>query len=92
MRAKRGVSASKRGRFAGSSAGDHFKELFRAWRRRLRLIWFILFAIILGYVLTESKAGNWIQAAGGNPDAARARGVREGLSRLAEASILERYV
>jgi simple sugar transport system permease protein len=40
------------------------------------LLWFILFAIILGYVLTESKAGNWIQAAGGNPDAARARGVR----------------
>lgn len=40
------------------------------------LIWFILFAVILGYVLTESKAGNWIQAAGGNPEAARARGVR----------------
>ena len=40
------------------------------------LLWFILFAVILGYVLTESKAGNWIQAAGGNPEAARARGVR----------------
>ena len=40
------------------------------------LLWFILFAIILGYILTESKAGNWIQAAGGNPEAARARGVR----------------
>src|ERR1700730_648184 len=40
------------------------------------LLWFILFAVILGYVLTETKAGNWIQAAGGNPDAARARGVR----------------
>jgi simple sugar transport system permease protein len=39
------------------------------------LLWFILFAIILGYVLTQTKAGNWIQAAGGNPDAARARGV-----------------
>jgi simple sugar transport system permease protein len=39
------------------------------------LLWFILFAIILGYVLTESKAGNWIQAAGGNAEAARARGV-----------------
>ena len=32
--------------------------------------------MILGYVLTQSKAGNWIQAAGGNADAARARGVR----------------
>jgi simple sugar transport system permease protein len=40
------------------------------------LIWFILFAVILGYMLTESKAGNWIQASGGNPEAARARGVR----------------
>jgi simple sugar transport system permease protein len=40
------------------------------------LLWFILFAVILGYVLTESKAGNWIQAAGGNSEAARARGVR----------------
>ena len=40
------------------------------------LLWFILFAIVLGYVLTQSKAGNWIQAAGGNAVAARARGVR----------------
>ena len=40
------------------------------------LLWFILFAVILGYVLTQSKAGNWIQAAGGNEYAARARGVR----------------
>ena len=24
-------------------------------------------AVILGYVLTQTKAGNWIQAAGGNP-------------------------
>jgi simple sugar transport system permease protein len=40
------------------------------------LLWFILFAVILGYVLTQSKAGNWIQASGGNADAARARGVR----------------
>src|SRR6202162_5500295 len=40
------------------------------------LLWFILFAVILGYVLTDTKAGNWIQAAGGNEYAARARGVR----------------
>jgi len=39
------------------------------------LLWFILFAVISGYVLTQSKAGNWIQASGGNADAARARGV-----------------
>lgn len=45
-------------------------------RARTSLLWFILFAIILGYVLTQSKFGNWIQASGGNPSAASARGVR----------------
>ena len=40
------------------------------------LLWFILFAIVLGYVLTKSKAGNWIQASGGNAVSASARGVR----------------
>lgn len=40
------------------------------------LIWFTLFAVVLGYVLTQSKAGNWIQASGGNPNSAQARGVR----------------
>src|ERR1700732_552124 len=40
------------------------------------LLWFILFAILLRYVLAQSKVGNGIQAAGGNPEAARARGVR----------------
>lgn len=40
------------------------------------LLWFILFAIILGYILTQSKFGNWIQAAGGNAGSAHARGVR----------------
>ncbi len=40
------------------------------------LIWFLLFAIILGYILTKSKLGNWIQASGGNAISARARGVR----------------
>lgn len=46
------------------------------------LLWFILFTVILGYVLTESKAGNWIQAAGGNEQAARARGVRVSLTKI----------
>jgi simple sugar transport system permease protein len=40
------------------------------------LLWFILFAVILWYILGYTKAGNWIQAAGGNPEAARARGVK----------------
>ncbi len=39
------------------------------------LLWFIFFAIILGYVLSQTRAGNWIQASGGNAYAATARGV-----------------
>ncbi|HYY27857.1 MAG TPA: ABC transporter permease [Chthoniobacterales bacterium] len=46
------------------------------------LLWFILFSIILGYLLTESKAGNWILAAGGNEQAARARGVKVGTTKI----------
>lgn len=40
------------------------------------LIWFIVLAVVLGFVLTQSRVGNWIQAAGGNPSAAQARGVK----------------
>lgn len=40
------------------------------------MVWFIIFAIVLGYILTQSKAGNWIQASGGNASSALARGVR----------------
>jgi simple sugar transport system permease protein len=42
----------------------------------MTLVWFTLFAALLTYVLTLTKAGNWIQASGGNPSSARARGVR----------------
>ena len=45
------------------------------FRFYMSFLWFALAALLLGYVLTQSKAGNWIQAAGGNPQAARARGV-----------------
>ena len=45
------------------------------FRIYMSLFWFIMLAVILGYVLTQTKFGNWIQAAGGNPSAARARGV-----------------
>jgi len=53
--------------------GDFYVGDFRIY---MSLIWFILIAIILGYTLTQTKAGNWITAAGGNPNSARARGVR----------------
>jgi simple sugar transport system permease protein len=46
------------------------------------VFWFILFAVVLGYVLMASKYGNWIQAAGGNPMAATARGVRVGRTKV----------
>jgi len=52
--------------------GDFYIGPFRIY---MSLFWFILAAIVLGYVLTETKAGNWIQASGGNAPAARARGV-----------------
>jgi simple sugar transport system permease protein len=52
--------------------GDFYIGEFRVYAS---LVWFILFAIILGYILTKAKIGNWIQAAGGNASAARARGV-----------------
>ena len=39
------------------------------------IFWFVAAAVILGYLLTQSKYGNWIQATGGNAVAARARGV-----------------
>ncbi len=38
---------------------------------------------MLGYVLTQTKAGNWIQASGGNPSAARARGVNVDRTKIA---------
>jgi simple sugar transport system permease protein len=53
--------------------GDFFIGSFRVY---MSLFWFIAAAVILGYVLTQTKAGNWILAAGGNAGAARARGVK----------------
>ena len=41
----------------------------------MSFFWFIGFAAVFHYVLTQTKVGNWIQASGGNPNAARARGV-----------------
>jgi simple sugar transport system permease protein len=44
-------------------------------RLYMSLFWFILAAVGTGYLLTQTKAGNWILASGGNPGAAQARGV-----------------
>ncbi len=52
--------------------GEFYIGTFRIY---MSLFWFIAAAVILGYVLTGTKFGNWIQASGGNAGAARARGV-----------------
>ena len=53
--------------------GDFYIGPFRVY---MSLFWFILAVVVLGYILTQSRIGNWIQAAGGNPGAAAARGVK----------------
>jgi simple sugar transport system permease protein len=60
---------------AEALVGDFYVGSFRIY---MSLFWFIGAALLLGYVLTKTKAGNWILAAGGNPLAARARGVNVG--------------
>jgi simple sugar transport system permease protein len=47
------------------------------------VLWFVLFAVILGYLLTQSRFGNWIQASGGNAGSARARGVNVSRTKIA---------
>ncbi len=46
-----------------------------ALRLYMSLFWFVAAAVLLHYVLTGTRIGNWIQAAGGNANAAAARGV-----------------
>ena len=41
----------------------------------MSLVWFILFVIFCHYVMSRTRFGNWMTAAGGNPHAARNRGV-----------------
>jgi simple sugar transport system permease protein len=41
----------------------------------MSLIWFVIIALACHYTLTRSRFGNWIQATGGNPAAAKNRGV-----------------
>ncbi len=60
--------------------GDFYIGPFRIYAS---LFWFIAVALALGYVLTRTKAGNWIQASGGNPQAAQARGVKVERTKIA---------
>jgi simple sugar transport system permease protein len=56
---------------------------FGELRLYMSLFWFALLTVVLAYVLMSSKYGNWIQAAGGNPLAATARGVRVARTKIA---------
>jgi simple sugar transport system permease protein len=51
-------------------------------RLYMSLFWFAAVAVLLGYLLTQTQVGNWIQASGGNPGAARARGVDVGRTKV----------
>jgi len=42
---------------------------------RLSIVWFILIALGMSFVLLRTRYGNWTYATGGNPEAARAQGV-----------------
>ncbi len=59
--------------------GDFYIGPFRIY---MSLFWFILAAVVFWYILNQTKFGNWIQAAGGNPNAARARGVNVDRTKL----------
>lgn len=54
-----------------------------ALRLYMSLFWFIAVAILLHYVLTGTRWGNWIQAVGGNASAAAARGVNVARTKIA---------
>ena len=58
--------------FAYALVGDFEIGGFRIY---MSVLWFILFVVITHYLLNQTRAGNWIQAAGGNANAARNRGV-----------------
>jgi simple sugar transport system permease protein len=64
---------SAEGQWLAEALVGDFRVL--GFRVYMSLFWFILAAIAMSYVLNQSKAGNWILASGGNPGAARARGV-----------------
>ena len=60
--------------------GDFYIGTFRIYAS---MFWFIAAAVIFWYILNQTKFGNWIQASGGNPNAARARGVNVNATKVA---------
>lgn len=49
---------------------------------RVSIIWFVLVAVVVSYLLLRTRFGNWIYATGGNLEAARAQGVPVGRVKL----------
>ena len=46
-----------------------------AGNARVAILWFVLFVILAALVMTRTRYGSWVYAAGGNRDAALAQGV-----------------
>lgn len=42
---------------------------------RMAIIWFLILAVLMSWIMTRSRWGNWVFATGGNPGAALAQGV-----------------
>jgi len=42
----------------------------------MQMVWFVIFALVLGILLHHHKFGNWVYATGDNKMAARAMGIR----------------
>ncbi len=42
---------------------------------RVSIIWFLVVAVVMSWLLTRTRYGNWVFATGGNPGAALAQGV-----------------
>jgi len=49
---------------------------------RMSLIWFLLIAVVFTFLLMRTRFGNWVYAAGGNPEAANAQGVNVTLVKM----------
>ena len=59
-----------------NGAMDPLNKLFQPVANlRMSILWFILIAVIMSYVLMQTRFGNWVFATGGNPGAALAQGV-----------------
>lgn len=64
---------------AEALVGDFYIGSFRVY---MSVFWFALAALAAHFLLNGTKAGNWIQASGGNASAARARGVNVGRTKI----------